>query len=69
MLIYISQLHMPHHPHLPQPSMHTQCISTLNAAATDCTGKLIMLPPIVTKYISSSSNHSTDQILYFQNTR
>ena len=59
----------PPHPHLSQPSMHTQCISASSAVVTDCPGKLIMLPPIVTNYISSSSNHSTDQTIYFQNTK
>ena len=57
------------HPHLSQPPMHIQCISALNAPPINCLGNLIMLPPVVTNYMSSSSNDSAGLDLYFQNTK
>ena len=49
--------------------MHIQCISALNAPPINYPGNMIMLPPVVTNYMSSSSNDSTGLDLYFQNTK
>ena len=60
-LMNTSQIfHMRHneHPYLSPPYMHVQAMSALNAPAIDCQENLIMLPPIVTNYIFSSSNHT-----------